>query len=1180
MPLSPPTIKSEVSACSDNILTEGNLNGATVKVFQNISTQIGQGTANSSQKWISIDSGVTLNQGDLITATQTLGADVSVQSPQPKEVQGAPSNPPAPIFKTHLFGCAKCLHLGGMVPGAEYTVIGQNQSTMADEERANNTSSGGSSHVRLNQPLWTGEKLKANEEACGTPSGFANAQPAEQYPANKLPVPTVNPPLYECDTNVYGSDCVEGFFAFMRREDNSVLVQEDDQCSLGQANFKATPILKENEEVFMWLESPPGVVDNDTGRGLCPSKGNNSTIETVLGLDMIPPPHIMTPLCAGGVAVSLKNLRPGAKVIITHDGVDFIGQATGTGQQEFFVDPLKGGKTVHAIMEICGIKTGKSNVVTVKEELLNIPPPKLQDPLFSCTDVVHVSEIHPGALVLVYSNSIGLIGAKYVYDDEADISVAPGLMDTDQIYARQTGCGALSGDSNLVTVQKPEKLSKPEVVTPLTDCSEYVKVEKVVPGAIVEIYVNGNYAGSATVSQGEGSVKVSATLEQGDKVKARQRLCDLISDFSVEVTVEEFIGKWEDIEWRDTNGNPIDDEDKILAVHATLLRTGKILFFGGDQHTENLNATNNIDHTRLMDVDTFRIAKVTGLTNPPTDVFCAGHAQTADGDLLVAGGTHKWRLPGEEIDHAAHEHFIGTRETWQFNTYAESWSRKGRLNHERVDDFINEHLDSFKAEFPNATAQEIADKEADLTAKADTSDNNALIHKTGGKWYPTVITLPDGKLLCVSGHPREEDSRHNNNSLEIYDTDTGNWDLVGNKDADLIPRSSGRSYEYPRLFVLSDGSVMSAYDMNDDKVHKWTVGNDSDNWTQVGNGTPESDPHSRLNGSAILLPFRLLATKSDYHPDKVLMIGGRQPTMLEPLVGTFVWQDTAARKLKLSGDPPRRRNHGSVILPTGEIFVEGGVRTVDDDGTGVKAAEIYDAIADEWFTLPEAKVVRNYHHVSLLLPNGSIYVGGSNVNANSGLGARIFDIEVFKPWYFCRYRPVLEEVPAKICHDSSIVITSPDHDSIAKVVIVRCGTTTHNFNCDQRLVELQFTRTNVANQLEVTMLDIPNIAIVGYYLLFILDRKNVPSKGKFIQVCQKSKCFIATAIYGPNSQELHVLRKWRDHLLESVLGRLFVRCYQVLSPSIARLLKKYSRLRAPVRIVLDSIVALITSLRN
>lgn len=1180
MPLSAPTIKSQVSVCSQHVLTEGNLTGAAVDIYQNGVTHIGQAMASSSQTWVPINPGVTLAQGDLITATQTLGTDFSGPSPQPKEVQGIPGTPPAPIFKTHLFGCAACLWLGGMVSGAKYRVTGQNQATLADEVRAEAVTGSGSSHVALNQPLWNGEKLKAEQDACGVVSGTANSQPAETYPLSKLPTPTVDTPLFECDSNIYGSDFVEGATAHMRREKMGALVQESASCSLGSVNFTASPHLDEGEEVWMWQDfkgyggagGDDKPDDNPYRRG-CADRSDNSEKKVVLPVSQVEPPHIIEPLCANGKVVTLSNLRPGAKVVITHDGVDFIGQAVSTNAQDFYVDPLQGGKTVVARMEICGFKTGDSNTVDVNPQPANMPPPKVQDPLYSCTDVVRVRDIHPGALVLVYSTFVGEIGAAYVYDDEANITVTPALMDGDEIFAVQKGCGLVSDKSNVVQVQKPRELPRPVVVTPLYNCGEYVKVEKVVPGAIVEVYVNGNFAGGATVAEDEGSVKVNVMLVAKDQVKARQRLCDLISKFSTEVTVQEFIGAWEEKGWYDTNGNPISDSDKILAVHASLLRSGKILFFGGDQHTGSLNDSDDIDHTRLMDARTFRIQKITGLVSPPSDIFCAGHAQTADGDLLVAGGTYDWGLEGEHIDHAAANHFIGSRDSWTFDVASESWVRKGLLNHERPADFVSEHLARWQADNPSATAAQIMAKTNELTAQSDPSDPSALIHRTGGKWYPTVVTLPDGKLLCVSGHSREEDSRHNNNSLETYDPATGAWTLAGPKDADLVPRVVGRSYEYPRLVVLSDGTVFSSYNMQDGNVHKWTVGNDADAWTQVAGSIPGT-PHSGLNGSATLLPFWLVPVAAGaYTPDKVLMTGGVKPQLIEPLSALPNWFDTAARQLQVSGTPPLRRNHNTVILPTGEIFVEGGVQVENDDDTRVLEAELYNPQANTWQTLPPANAVRNYHHVSLLLPNGSVYVGGSNVNAAPGLGARVFDIEVFKPWYFCRNRPVLGDVPNTLCHNSEVKVTSPDYERIAKVVIVRAGTTTHNFNCDQRMLELEMRKSEELGELTVRLPKVPNIAIVGYYLLFLLDRSNVPSEGKFIKVCKESSCFIATALYGYDSDEVRVLRNWRDEINYHVVGRAFIRAYETLSPGIARVLKRHATLQAPVRKVLNRLVS-------
>lgn len=52
-------------------------------------------------------------------------------------------------------------------------------------------------------------------------------------------------------------------------------------------------------------------------------------------------------------------------------------------------------------------------------------------------------------------------------------------------------------------------------------------------------------------------------------------------------------------------------------------------------------------------------------------------------------------------------------------------------------------------------------------------------------------------------------------------------------------------------------------------------------------------------------------------------------------------------------------------------------------------------------------------------------------------------------------------------------------------------------------------------------------------------------------------CFIATAVYrSPDSPEVATLRQFRDEvLLQSLLGRFLVRCYYVMAPRFAWLLK-------------------------
>ena len=67
-------------------------------------------------------------------------------------------------------------------------------------------------------------------------------------------------------------------------------------------------------------------------------------------------------------------------------------------------------------------------------------------------------------------------------------------------------------------------------------------------------------------------------------------------------------------------------------------------------------------------------------------------------------------------------------------------------------------------------------------------------------------------------------------------------------------------------------------------------------------------------------------------------------------------------------------------------------------------------------------------------------------------------------------------------------------------------------------------------------------------------------------------CFIATTVYGDiQAPQVVALRQFRDQSLRSsIVGRVFIRGYYHLSPSVARYLSQNPRLSASVRSVLDA----------
>jgi hypothetical protein len=229
------------------------------------------------------------------------------------------------------------------------------------------------------------------------------------------------------------------------------------------------------------------------------------------------------------------------------------------------------------------------------------------------------------------------------------------------------------------------------------------------------------------------------------------------------------------------------------------------------------------------------------------------------------------------------------------------------------------------------------------------------------------------------------------------------------------------------------------------------------------------------------------------------------------------WQPTQPRALLVNGVPPIRTNLNAVLLPTSEVVVCGGFRdTTQDPAAAVLQIEIYHPLSNSWTTLPadaNPTVARNYHSVALLMPDGRVWMAGSNVAANwsfhniadfphslpetaqqGTVDNRELRIELFEPWYFGRPdRPTISAAPASAPLGGTMEVTTPQAATINRVVVLRAGSVTHAFNADQRYVGLNFTRHD--GGLTVRFPDNPNLLPPGPYLLFVLDATAVPEAG-------------------------------------------------------------------------------------
>lgn len=75
-----------------------------------------------------------------------------------------------------------------------------------------------------------------------------------------------------------------------------------------------------------------------------------------------------------------------------------------------------------------------------------------------------------------------------------------------------------------------------------------------------------------------------------------------------------------------------------------------------------------------------------------------------------------------------------------------------------------------------------------------------------------------------------------------------------------------------------------------------------------------------------------------------------------------------------------------------------------------------------------------------------------------------------------------------------------------------------------------------------------------------------------------SRCFIATAVYGPHASETNLLRRFRDKfLLPYWWGRILCSFYYRTSPGLVVLVRQFPGLRLPVRFVLMALIYLVKS---
>jgi YVTN family beta-propeller protein len=401
------------------------------------------------------------------------------------------------------------------------------------------------------------------------------------------------------------------------------------------------------------------------------------------------------------------------------------------------------------------------------------------------------------------------------------------------------------------------------------------------------------------------------------------------------------------------------------------------------------------------------------------------------------------------------------------------------------------------------------------TGTTNTGNNNSNVFSSSGntltrspvnmnraRWYSSSTVLVNGDIYIQGGSGGGDfpEVRQQNGSFRLLSTaGTGGFDS-----------------SFPRNFLAPDGRVFG-YDTAGRMYFINTAG--------TGSVTTQGQlPSANAGWTSSAAMFR---------PGKILQIGGNSngATVIDingPVPVATPTQSMSTKRMWVS----------ATVLPDGKVLATGGSE-VENQLTGVNnRAEIWNPATGSWRLGPAAVKARLYHSGALLLPDATVLVSGGGapgpqVNTNA---------EIYYPPYLFdssgafALRPRITSWPSTA--EAGDTLTLGVEGNIARVVLLKTGSTTHSVNMDQRYVELPFTAsgTTLTAQLPARATDAPP----GFYMMFAVDSAGVPSMAKMLRInidATPNTAVDFTATMGGNGGSAFNLACAVDEVLVGVHGR-------------------------------------------
>lgn len=422
-----------------------------------------------------------------------------------------------------------------------------------------------------------------------------------------------------------------------------------------------------------------------------------------------------------------------------------------------------------------------------------------------------------------------------------------------------------------------------------------------------------------------------------------------------------------------------------------------------------------------------------------------------------------------------------------------------------------------------------SDAEAVSIYNPETNEFTRAPNMTIARGYQSSCTLSDGRIFTIGGS--YSGGRGGKNG-EVYDADTNEWTYLPDATVeDMLTADEGgiwRQDNHGWLFGWKNGTVFQA---GPSKTQHW-YGTEGDGSVLEAGTRDDDDAMCGIWAIYDAVAGKVLsAVGSPDYTDSDANNRAHVTTIGEP------WEPSKVERMP---DPAYPRGFANaVVLPDGTVLVTGGQKRslVFTDTDGIIYPELFDPVKQTWTQMAPEAVPRNYHSISILLPDATVFSGGgglcyvASITADDSGCDRTVDHpdgQIFSPPYLFNEdgseatRPTIDTLSATNATAGAtlkIIVQNEEVAGNSTLVLIRLGSVTHSINTDQRrvpLVDVTVTGTQMAGDVaadgslvnakpvgtEYTAVlpDDYGILLPGFYYLFAVSANGVPSVAKTLQI--------------------------------------------------------------------------------